>query len=77
MNLLGNSENAKRQQLYEVVLSATPDELRIISEFLSVTADRMDSMGSDYDCDHLSDHAKKYEGRPHLIVVRGNQEGTY
>ncbi len=77
MNLFGNSESASRQQLYEVVLGATPDELRIISEFLSVTADRMDGMGSDYDCDHLSDHAKEYEVRPHLIVVRSDQENSY
>ena len=69
MNLAGSTESTKHLQLNGVVLTATSDEVRKIAEFFSDTADRMDSMGSDYDYDHLSDHTKGFESSPHIIVV--------
>ena len=71
MNLIGHTENERNLQLDEVVLTASPDEIRRIAQFFSDTADRMDEMGSDYDHEHLSDHATGFESSPHLIVVPG------
>jgi hypothetical protein len=57
--------------LIEVILEATPAELRAISHFLSFAADEMDRMGPTYDHLHLSDIHNSLESSPHLVVVRG------
>ena len=76
MKLTGNTDDQKRLQLRSVVLTATPDEVRNIAEFLSDTADRMDGMGSDHDYDHLSDHTTEFGTSPDLIVVQASQDET-
>ena len=70
MNLIGHTENERNLRLNEFVLDASSDEIRKIAQFFSDTADRMDEMGSDYDHEHLSDHATGFESSPHLVVVR-------
>ncbi len=71
MNITGHTESSRNLQLDEVVLTATSDEVRRITEFFRDTARRMDEMGPEYDHEHLSDHATGFDSSPHLIVVRG------
>ena len=70
MNLIGHTENERNLRLNELVIDASSDEIRKIAQFFSDTADRMDEMGSDYEHEHLTDHATGFESSPHLVVVR-------
>ncbi|MCH4296698.1 hypothetical protein MJ923_20550 [Shewanella sp. 3B26] len=57
-------------RLKELSVIATPDELRKIAEFFIETANTMESMGDDYDHEHLSDRFKEFESSPHLVTFR-------
>lgn len=70
MKLIGHTEANSNLALLEAVLIGTSDEVRKIADFLNATADRMDEMGSDYDHEHLSDHASEFDSSPHLVIVR-------
>ena len=64
-------EEIVSNELAEVTLNATPEELRRMAEFLSFCADEMDRMGVTYDHVHLSDRMKEFRKSPHFVVVRG------
>ena len=76
MNLLGHDENIQDQSntqalsLSEVIIEATPAELREMARFLIFAADEMNRMGSSYDHLHLSDIHTSFEDSPHVVVVR-------
>jgi hypothetical protein len=57
-------------ELAEVTLVASPEELKMIAEFLESAADEMMRMGKSYDHEHLSDKNKKFESSPHFVVAR-------
>lgn len=57
-------------ELAEVTLVASPEELKMIAEFLESAADEMIRMGESYDHEHLSDKNKVFESSPHFVVAR-------
>ena len=63
-------ENSSSNELSEVVLEANSKDIRMIAEFLLQTAENMESMGSAYDHEHLSDENHYFKDSPHLVVVR-------
>jgi hypothetical protein len=77
MKLSGHSDHSGEDDsivpvaLAEITLSATPQELRAMAEFLADCANEMDAMGAVYDHIHLSDRMKAFESSPHFVVVRG------
>ena len=71
MKSIGHTGQSRNLQLDEVVLVATPDELRQIAEFLRNAADRMDDMGADFDHEHLIDYADGFESSANLVAIRG------
>jgi hypothetical protein len=64
------SEEIKFIELAAVQLEATPEELRKIATFLNTAADDMDSMGSVYDHEHLSDKQPGFENSPYVVILR-------
>lgn len=68
------AEQVVPKALFEVTLSATADELRRLSEFLSRCADEMERMGDTFDHIHLADRIKSFESSPHLVVMRSRAE---
>jgi len=68
-------EEIDPQELAEVTLVASPDELRKIAHFLQATAERMERMGKNYSHEHLSDKEPCFKGSPHFVVV--NPEGVW
>jgi len=63
------------EELAEITLSATPTELRRISEFLASCAAEMDRMGNTYDHVHLGDRMKEFDtSSPHFVVTRGESK---
>lgn len=76
MKIFGYSRDALKlndvvsEELAEIALEASSDEIRMIAEFLNKTADRMDSMGKSYDHEHLSDANHYFENSPHFVVVK-------
>lgn len=74
MKICGYSEQAleaeqvRPSSLAEITLIASPDELRLIATFLLSAADKMESMGSTYDHEHLSDRQPGFDSSPHFVV---------
>lgn len=59
------------EELAEITLCATPDELRRIGEFLTVCASEMVRMGDAYDHIHLGDCMKEFDtSPPHFVVAK-------
>jgi hypothetical protein len=56
-------------ELAEITLCATPEELRKVATFLESCATEMQRMGSNYDHVHLSDGLKEFESSPHFVVA--------
>ena len=71
MKLTGHTEDQSNLSLSELVIELTATEARKIAVFLNQTAHRMDSMGLEYDHEHLSDHVKEFELSPELVIVGG------
>lgn len=70
-------EDVKPMQLAEMILSATPDELRRIGAFLVACAAEMERMGDAYDHVHLGDRMKEFDAAsPHFVVVKWPPTGT-
>jgi hypothetical protein len=66
-------EHVVSEDLAEITLSATPNELRRIGEFLVFCAAEMDRMGETYDHIHLGDRMKEFDtSSPHFVVVRAD-----
>lgn len=57
-------------ELAEITLVASPEELKMIANFLISAADEMIRMGESYDHEHLSDKNKKFINSPHFVVAR-------
>ncbi len=55
-------------ELAEITLVATPEELREIAQFIISAADEMETKGSDWEHEHLSDKQKGFEGSPHFVI---------
>ena len=56
--------------LAELTLEATPEELRVIAEFLNRTASKMEEMGADFEHVHLGDEYVEFKNSPHFVVFR-------
>ena len=61
-------EEIRPDELAEITLVATPDELRKMARFLDDAAARMDSMGEVFSHEHLSDKQPGFEDSPHFVV---------
>ena len=76
MKIFGYSHESQDQEegvsieLAEIVMEATTDEVRMIAAFLNKVADDMQSMGEDYDHEHLSDVNHYFKNSPHFVIVR-------
>ena len=69
MKSVGHTKHKRNLQLDEVVLVATSEELRKSADLLVGAARRMDEMGEDFDHEHLTDCAEKFEASTELIAV--------
>lgn len=58
----------------EINLSATPEELLKISSFLVSVANEMICAGSKFEHVHLADRCKEFDGSPHFVVLRSDDE---
>jgi len=66
-----DSDKIQPKVLAEVTLSASPQELRRMSDFLRHCASEMERMGNAYDHIHLGDHMKEFDqSSPHFVVFR-------
>lgn len=61
-------EEIEPSELVEITLIANLSELRKIVAFLTSAAARMESIGSEYGHEHLSDKQPGFEGSPHFVV---------
>lgn len=61
-------EDIEPDELAEITLVATPDELRKIARFLESAADKMEQRGKGYSHEHLSDLDKTFRDSPHFVV---------
>lgn len=59
--------------LAEITLTATPEELLRMAEFLNYCASEMDRMGATYDHLHLSDRITAFRDSPHFVVIRTDE----
>ena len=62
-------EVAVPSPLVEIMLVASPTELRRIAEFLSAAATNMERMGGAYSHEHLSDRDRSFASSPHFVVA--------
>jgi len=65
-------EEVVPEALAEVMMCASPAELRRMAEFFLFCASEMDRMGPAYDHVHLSDRMKEFEDGPHFTVFRSD-----
>jgi hypothetical protein len=81
MKICGYSEQAleadqvQPTSLAEITLIASPAELRLIAAFLLKAADKMESMGTSYGHEHLSDRQPGFEDSPHFVVFNSTNLG--
>lgn len=69
-------EEIKFFELGEITLEATPKELRKIADFLTTAAHHMETMGSDYDHEHLGDGQPEFNDPPYLTVFGSNNASS-
>lgn len=62
------SEEIVPDELAEVTVVATPDELRRIARFLENCANGMEVIGKSWEHEHLSDNDESFMGSPHFVV---------
>ena len=63
------AEDVVPDELAEITLCATPDELRKMAAFLELCAKEMERMGSNFDHVHLSERVKEFETSPHFVAA--------
>ena len=68
-------QNLRQRTFAEIVLIASPAELRSIAAFLLSAADKMESMGASYGHEHLSDRQLGFEKSPHFVVFNSPNLG--
>lgn len=56
------------EQLAEITLVASPNELRSIARFLENSAKGMEERGKQWEHEHLSDKFREFENSPHFVV---------
>ncbi|MFZ6775562.1 Imm32 family immunity protein [Undibacterium sp. Ji83W] len=61
-------EHIVPDELAEITLLASAQELRKIASFILSAADDMERKNSNWEHRHLSDADKSFEGSPHFIV---------
>jgi hypothetical protein len=61
-------EDIVPNELAEITLVATPDELRRIARFLENCANGMEARGKSWEHEHLSDKDKFFNNSPHFVV---------
>lgn len=62
------SEGIVPDELAEITLVATPEELRRIARFLEHCANGMESRGKSWEHEHLSDKDSYFVDSPHFVV---------
>ncbi|UCV04940.1 hypothetical protein [Dechloromonas denitrificans] len=55
-------------ELAEITLVATPEELRRIAKFLENCANGIETRGTSWEHEHLSDKDRFFMGSPHFVV---------
>jgi hypothetical protein len=55
-------------ELAEITLVATPEELRKIAKFINAAAEGIEKRGNNWEHEHLSDMFNEFEGSPHFVV---------
>jgi hypothetical protein len=66
-------EQIVHSELAEITLTATPSELRRMSEFLGYCASEMERMGPNYDHVHLSDRMREFRESPQFVVFKSDE----
>lgn len=61
-------EDIVPDQLAEITLIASPEELRRIARFLEDCANGMEARGKSWEHEHLSDKDKYFKNSPHFVV---------
>jgi hypothetical protein len=61
-------ENSTPSEISEITLFASSDELRRIAKFLEHCAGEIDSRGTSWCHEHLSDKDKSFKNSPHFVV---------
>lgn len=74
MKLFGYTEENRTagatmpDQLAEVTLLASPNELRKMAIFFEAVASEMEARGKQWEHEHLSDHYIEFRESPHFII---------
>ena len=55
-------------ELAEITLVANAEELRKIARFIDAAADGMETLGKNWEHEHLSDKFHVFESSPHFVV---------
>lgn len=55
-------------ELAEITLVASPQELRKIAQFINAAADGIETLGSAWEHEHLSDKHKEFTSSPHFVI---------
>lgn len=61
-------EDIVPDELVEITLVASPEELRRIARFLEDCANGMEVRGKSWEHEHLSDKDKYFKDSPHFVV---------
>ncbi|PXX47803.1 Imm32 family immunity protein [Undibacterium pigrum] len=61
-------------EMAEITLVASAQELRKIASFIVSAADDMERKNSNWEHRHLSDADKSFEGSPHFVVYKPNTQ---
>ncbi|BBB67531.1 hypothetical protein UNDYM_3278 [Undibacterium sp. YM2] len=67
-------EDIVPDELAEITLAASSQELRKIASFILSAADDMEHENSNWEHRHLSDVDKSFEGSPQFVVYRSNTQ---
>jgi hypothetical protein len=63
-----DAENITPVDLAEITLVASPEELRRIAKFLEICASKIETHGTSWEHEHLSDQDKSFETSPQFVV---------
>jgi hypothetical protein len=61
-------EEIQSEELAEITLVATPEELRKISRFIESAANEIEQWGRGFSHEHLSDKQPGFKNSPHFVV---------
>lgn len=62
------SESTTPDELAEVTLVASPEELRKMAQFFEAVAREMEAQGNMWEHEHLSDRYSEFRQSPHFII---------